>query len=73
MNSFARLSSDRVHSLSTFGGPVDVSPLFPTPDPSAFALNILSVLMMYGPFYLANTGAMPVSYTHLTLPTICSV
>ena len=58
MNSFARLSSDRVHSLSTFGGPVDVSPLFPAPDPSAFALNILSVLMMYGPFYLANTGAM---------------
>ena len=58
MNSFARLSSDRVHSLSTFGGPVDVSSLFPAPDPSAFALNILSVLMMYGPFYLANTGAM---------------
>ncbi|MCH1591743.1 MAG: CDP-archaeol synthase [Candidatus Thalassarchaeaceae archaeon] len=23
-----------------------------------FALNILTVLMMYGPFYLANTGAM---------------
>ena len=58
MNSFARLSSDRVHSLSTFGGPVDVSPLFPAPDPSAVVLNILSVLMMYGPFYLANTGAM---------------
>jgi len=37
---------------------VDVSPLFPAPDPSAFVLNILSVLMMYGPFYLANTGAM---------------
>ena len=31
---------------------------FPGPDPSAFALNILSVLIMYGPFYLANTGAM---------------
>ena len=53
MNSFARLSSDRVHSLSTFGRPVDVSPLFPAPDPSAFVLNILSVLMMYGPFYLS--------------------
>ena len=44
--------------MSTFGGPVDVLPPFPAPDPAAFALNILSVLMMYGPFYLANTGAM---------------
>ncbi|SVC56762.1 uncharacterized protein METZ01_LOCUS309616, partial [marine metagenome] len=35
---------------------VDVLPPFPAPDPAAFALNILSVLMMYGPFYLANTG-----------------
>ena len=58
MNSFARYSSDRVHSLSTFGRPVDVSPLFPAPDLSGFVLNIFSVLMMYGPFYLANTGAM---------------
>ena len=33
-------------------------PPFPAPDLAAFALNILSVLMMYGPFYLANTGAM---------------
>ncbi|MCK5868616.1 MAG: CDP-archaeol synthase, partial [Candidatus Thalassarchaeum sp.] len=37
---------------------MDVLPPFPAPDPAAFALNILSVLMMYGPFYLANTGAM---------------
>ena len=58
MNSFARYSSDRVHSLSMFGRPVDVSPLFPAPGPSGFVLNIFSVLMMYGPFYLANTGAM---------------
>ena len=35
-----------------------VSPLFPAPDSADFALNILTVLMMYGPFYLANTGAM---------------
>ena len=58
MNSFARRSSDRVHSLPASGRCVDVSPAFPAPDPAAFALNILSVLMMYGPFYLANTGAM---------------
>ena len=37
---------------------MDVLPPFPAPDLSGFALNILSVLMMYGPFYLANTGAM---------------
>ena len=58
MNSFARRSSDRVHSLSTSGRPVDVSPLFPAPDSAGILLNILTVLMMYGPFYLANTGAM---------------
>ena len=58
MNSFARHSSDRVHSLSLSGRPVDVSPLFPAPDIADFILNILTVLMMYGPFYLANTGAM---------------
>ena len=58
MNSFACHSSDRVHSLSTSGRTVTVSPLFPAPDSAAFVLNILTVLMMYGPFYLANTGAM---------------
>jgi len=58
MNSFARHSSDRVHSLCASGTPVSVSPLFPTSDSADFALNILTVLMMYGPFYLANTGAM---------------
>ena len=58
MNSFARLSSDRVHSLSTSGRPVDTSSLFPASDFTDLMLNILTVLMMYGPFYLANTGAM---------------
>ena len=58
MNSFACHSSDRVHALSTAGRTVTVSPLFPAPDSAAFVLNILTVLMMYGPFYLANTGAM---------------
>ena len=58
MNSFARHSSDRVHSLCAFGTPVSAPPLFPAPDSADFALNILTVLMMYGPFYLANTGAM---------------
>jgi CDP-2,3-bis-(O-geranylgeranyl)-sn-glycerol synthase len=54
MNSFSRRSSDRVHSLPASGLRVDMSSAFP----AAFALNIFSVLMMYGPFYLANTGAM---------------
>jgi len=58
MNSFARHSSDRVHSPSLSGRPVSMSPLFPAPDSVDFALNIITVLMMYGPFYLANTGAM---------------
>ena len=58
MNSFARQSSDRVHSLPVVGIPVNVPPLFPATDFAGFALNILTVLMMYGPFYLANTGAM---------------
>jgi len=58
MNTFSRRSSDRVHSLPATGRCVDVSPAFPAPDPAMAALNILSVLMMYGPFYLANTGAM---------------
>ena len=35
-----------------------VTPPFPAPDTAGFVLNILTVLMMYGPFYLANTGAM---------------
>ena len=35
---------------------------FPATDPSGFALNVLSVLMMYGPAYLANTGAMLCGY-----------
>ena len=58
MNTFSRRSSDRVHSLPASGRFVDVSSAFPAPDSAALALNILSVLMMYGPFYLANTGAM---------------
>lgn len=58
MNSFARHSSDRVHSSSLSGRPMSVTPLFPAPDFADFALNIITVLMMYGPFYLANTGAM---------------
>jgi hypothetical protein len=37
---------------------MDVLSPFPPSDPAISALNILSVLMMYGPFYLANTGAM---------------
>ena len=37
---------------------MDVSAAFPAPDASGFILNILAVLMMYGPAYLANTGAM---------------
>ena len=37
---------------------MDVLSPFPSGDPAISALNILSVLMMYGPFYLANTGAM---------------
>ena len=58
MNSFAHHSSDRVHSLSLSRRPVSASALFPAPDSAEFALNIITVLMMYGPFYLANTGAM---------------
>ena len=27
----------------------------------------------YIPIYLTEAGVIPVSYTHLTLPTICSV
>ena len=37
---------------------MSASALFPAPDSAEFALNIITVLMMYGPFYLANTGAM---------------
>ena len=58
MNSFAHYSSDRVHSLSLSREPVSAPALFPAPDSADFALNIITVLMMYGPFYLANTGAM---------------
>ncbi|RZP11781.1 MAG: CDP-archaeol synthase [Candidatus Poseidoniales archaeon] len=58
MNSFARHSSDRVHSPPASGCAMDVLSPFPSGDPAISALNILSVLMMYGPFYLANTGAM---------------
>ncbi len=58
MNSFARHSSDRVHSPPLSGRPVSMPTLFPAPDSVDFALNIITVLMMYGPFYLANTGAM---------------
>ncbi|MEC9001056.1 MAG: hypothetical protein VX779_00700, partial [Candidatus Thermoplasmatota archaeon] len=37
---------------------MDTSSLFPASDFTDLVLNILTVLMMYGPFYLANTGAM---------------
>ena len=40
-----------------------------------FALALLSFLFMFGAIYLLATlrQQYPVSYTHLTLPTICSV
>ena len=35
--------------------------------------DVLSALRRQGPPYHLSPGALPVSYTHLTLPTICSV
>ncbi len=32
--------------------------LFESSEPLGFFLNVLTVLMIYGPAYLANTGAM---------------
>ena len=44
---------------------------FPAGDPT---ISLLLTFLTFGvPFFMRPLGAIAVSYTHLTLPTICSV
>ena len=41
------------------GGPGDMeASIFPAEDLNGMVLNVVSVIILYGPAYLANTGAM---------------